>query len=98
MEPELLRYLKILVKTAVGVLALVVYTFIHLHIPHHRGCIGSLPVYFMPFILALLLALLIEPAISSAETRMRLNEAGDPAQHAAGLGVPFMILFCLYPD
>ncbi|MGI6513428.1 MAG: sporulation integral membrane protein YtvI [Syntrophomonadaceae bacterium] len=74
MEPELLRYLKILVKTAVGVLALVgIYLLFTYIFPIIGDVLGSLPVYFMPFILALLLALLIEPAISFMETRMRLK-------------------------
>jgi len=73
-EPELLRYLKILVKTAVGVLALVgVYLLFTYIFPIIGDVLAALPMYFMPFILALLLALLIEPAISFMEEKIRLR-------------------------
>lgn len=74
MDPELLRYVKVLVKFAVGVLALLggylLFTYVF---PIVGDVLGSLPMYFMPFILALLLALLIEPAISFMERRLRLK-------------------------
>ncbi|MGE5544725.1 MAG: sporulation integral membrane protein YtvI [Bacillota bacterium] len=74
MDPELLRYVKVLVKFAVGVLALLgVYLLFNYIFPILGDVLGSFPIYFMPFILALLLALLIEPAISFMERRLRLK-------------------------
>lgn len=74
MDPELLKYVKVLVKFAVGVLALLgVYLLFNYVFPIVGDVLGSLPMYFMPFILALLLALLIEPAISFMERRLKMK-------------------------
>ncbi|MGI6548876.1 MAG: sporulation integral membrane protein YtvI [Syntrophomonadales bacterium] len=74
MDPELLRYVKVLVRFAVAVLALLgIYLLFHYVFPIVGDVLGSLPMYFMPFILAVLLALLIEPAIIFMEQRLKLK-------------------------
>ncbi len=74
MDPELLRYVKILTKFAVGVLALLgVYLLFTYVFPILGQILGKIPAYFMPFILAFLLALLIEPAIGFMERRLKMK-------------------------
>lgn len=74
MDPELLRYVKILVRFAIGVLVLIgVYLLFTWVFPILGRVFRSIPAYFMPFILALLLALLIEPAISFMERRLKMK-------------------------
>ncbi len=74
MEPELQKYLKVLIKMSIVVLALlalfllVVYVF-----PMLGALLIKLPVLLMPFIIALVIAVLIEPLVNFLETRVKLS-------------------------
>ncbi|NLU49778.1 MAG: sporulation integral membrane protein YtvI [Syntrophomonadaceae bacterium] len=74
MDPQLARSLKLLVKTAILVLGLLaVYLLFTYVLPLAGRMLVAIPGYIMPFIVALLLAVLIEPLASVFERRLRLN-------------------------
>ncbi|HWP98620.1 MAG TPA: sporulation integral membrane protein YtvI [Syntrophomonadaceae bacterium] len=74
MDPELQRYLKILVRLASLVLALLALYLLFVYLLPALGRILVLvPVLFLPFIFALILAVLIEPVVNFFEVRLRLG-------------------------
>ncbi len=74
MDQELLRYLKVLARLAIGVLGLVgVYLLFTYIFPIFGSLLRGIPKYFLPFVFALLLALLIEPAIRFLEQRFKIS-------------------------
>ncbi|MGE5422820.1 MAG: sporulation integral membrane protein YtvI [Ignavibacteriales bacterium] len=74
MEPELLRSVKILVKTAIAVLALIlIYLLFEYTLPLAWRFLGTLPSYIMPFIVAVIVAILIEPLIIFFQTKIKMG-------------------------
>ncbi len=76
MDPELLKSLKKLVKLSIFVMALIaVYLLFTYVFPIFAKIMAFLPAIFMPFIFAILLALLIEPVVNLFEKHMRLKRS-----------------------
>ena len=74
MDPELQKYLKLLAKIAIFVLSLVsIYLLFSYVIPMLGKILAYIPVLFLPFIIAVLLAVIIEPVVIVFETRLRLK-------------------------
>ncbi|MGE5422448.1 MAG: hypothetical protein ACM3QW_04230, partial [Ignavibacteriales bacterium] len=74
MEPELLRSVKTLVKTAIAVLALIlIYLLFEYTLPLAWRFLGVLPSYIMPFIVAVIVAILIEPLIIFFQTKIKMG-------------------------
>lgn len=76
MDPELLRYLKNLVKLSIFVMALVAIYLLFTYVFPILGKMATyLPTLLMPFILALLLAIIIEPVVVFFETKLKLRRS-----------------------
>lgn len=76
MEPELQKYLKLLVKLSIGVLALVAVYFLLIYVfPLFGAILIKLPVLLMPFIIALVIAVLIEPVVNFFEIKIKLKRS-----------------------
>ena len=77
MDPELQKYLKLLVKIAILVLSLVaVYLLFSYVFPILGKILACIPVLFLPFIIAVLLAVVIEPVVIVFENRLRFKRRG----------------------
>ncbi len=76
LDPELNRYVKLLVKLGIAVLAILA---IYLLISHLLPIIGKafvyLPSLVLPFVLAILMALIIEPLVVFFQKKARLKRA-----------------------
>lgn len=80
LDPELLRYLKSLVKLSIFVMALVaIYLLFTYVFPIIGEMLTYLPTLLMPFILALLLAIIIEPVVVFFETKLKLKRSWSVA-------------------
>lgn len=76
MDTELMKSLKKLVKLSIFVMALIaVYLLFTYVFPIFAKIIAFFPVIFMPFIFAILLALLIEPVVNMFEKYVRLKRS-----------------------
>lgn len=76
MDPELQKNLKLLVKMAILVLTLVTVYLLFIYVfPIVGKILGYIPVLFLPFIIALALAVIIEPVVVFFETRIRLKRS-----------------------
>jgi sporulation integral membrane protein YtvI len=74
LDPELLKSLKKLVKLSIFVMALIaVYLLFAYVFPIIAKVMAFFPVIFMPFIFAIILALLIEPVVDLFEKHIRLK-------------------------
>jgi sporulation integral membrane protein YtvI len=74
MDPELLKNLKILIRLSIFVMALVaIYLLFTYVFPILGNMFSFVPVLFMPIILAVILALLIEPVVDFFQERLRLK-------------------------
>ena len=72
MDPELQKYVKILTRLSILVMALVaIYLLFTYVFPLLGGIISYLPIIFLPFILALVIALIAEPVVGFFENRDR---------------------------
>ncbi|SHG57147.1 sporulation integral membrane protein YtvI [Thermosyntropha lipolytica DSM 11003] len=70
MEPELLRYLKILTKLAILVMGLIAFYLLFIYVfPILGKLLSYIPALFMPFIIAIILAVVIEPLVNIFEKR-----------------------------
>ncbi|HBQ86534.1 MAG TPA: sporulation integral membrane protein YtvI [Syntrophomonas sp.] len=76
MDPELQKNIKTLIRLTIFVMALVA---IHLLFTYVFPIVGNMfsfiPVLFMPIIMAVILAVLIEPVVNFFETRLRLKRS-----------------------
>ncbi len=80
MDPELTRYLKTLTKLAILVMALVaIYLLFTYVFPIAGKMLSYLPSLLMPFIIAVLLAIIIEPVVVFFETKARLKRSWSVA-------------------
>lgn len=76
MEPELLRYLKVLAKLAILVMGMIAVYLLFVYIfPIFGKLLSYVPVLFMPFIIAILLAVIIEPLVNVFEKRFRFKRS-----------------------
>lgn len=76
MEPELLRYLKILTKLAIFVMGLVAFYLLFVYIfPVVGRLLSYIPALFMPFIIAVVMAVIIEPVVNIFETKFRFKRS-----------------------
>lgn len=74
MDPELQKYLKNLVKVSILVMTLVaVYLLFTYVFPILGKILSYLPILFMPFILAVLLAVIIEPVVNLCEKHLHFK-------------------------
>lgn len=74
MDPELQKQLKTLVKTGIVVLILLAFYLLFKYVfPMLGKVLADLPALFMPFIFAVLMAVLIEPVVIMFEKKTRLN-------------------------
>lgn len=74
MDPDLLKQLKLLVRLAIMVLGLLALYLLFIYLLPWLGRVLSvLPVLFLPFILAAILAILIEPVVCRLEKYLHLN-------------------------
>lgn len=74
MDPELQRYLKNLARVTIFVMALVaIYLLFTYVFPIVGNMFSFVPVLFMPVILAIIMAVLIEPVVNFFEKRFRLK-------------------------
>lgn len=74
MDPELQKQLKTLVKTGIVVLILLAFYLLFKYVfPMLGKVLADLPALFMPFIFAVLMAVLIEPVAIMFEKKTRLN-------------------------
>ncbi|MDD3022739.1 MAG: sporulation integral membrane protein YtvI [Syntrophomonadaceae bacterium] len=76
MDPELQKQIKTLVKLAIMVMVLVTFYMLFKFIfPILGKALGVIPALFMPFIFAMLMAVLIEPLVNMFEKKTRLNRS-----------------------
>ena len=76
MDPELLKYTKTFIKLGIAVLVLVIiYLFMSVVAPALIAVLARLPEVFLPFIIAVLLAVLIEPLVVFFEVKLKFNRA-----------------------
>lgn len=74
MEPELLRYIKTLTRLGILVMGLIAFYLLFTYIfPIIGHLLSYIPVLFMPFIIAIILAVIIEPVVMVFENRFRLK-------------------------
>ncbi|NLO22002.1 MAG: sporulation integral membrane protein YtvI [Syntrophomonadaceae bacterium] len=74
MDPELNRYIKLLVKLGIFVLILLaVYLLTAYLLPIMGGALAYLPSLLLPFIIALIMAAIIEPLVSWLQRKTRLR-------------------------
>ncbi|MGE5390542.1 MAG: sporulation integral membrane protein YtvI [Deltaproteobacteria bacterium] len=95
MDPELQKWMKWLTKLGVLVLSLItIYLLFTYVFPLLGRGLAWLPVLFMPFILALILALLMEPLVRFVEVKAHLKRAGAAAVSLiAVVGTVFYLIF-----
>ena len=75
-DPELQKNVKLLTRISILVMALVaIYLLFTYVFPLAGQILSYLPVIFLPFILALLLALITEPVVRFFEKRLRIGRA-----------------------
>lgn len=76
MDPELTRYLKTLAKLSIFVMVLIaIYLLFTYLFPIAGKLLAYLPTLLLPFIIALIIAILIEPVVIFFETKTRLNRS-----------------------
>ncbi|MGE5453969.1 MAG: sporulation integral membrane protein YtvI [Methylocystaceae bacterium] len=76
MEPDLKRYLQILVKMVIVLLGLVIFfVAVHWIFPILGKLALTIPVLLAPFIVAFLLAIIIDPLINWLQRRLRFNRS-----------------------
>lgn len=76
MDDILLKRVKLLVSIGIGVLLLLfLFILFNYTLPIVAKIFALLPVILMPFILAIIIALLIEPAVAFIENRLHLNRS-----------------------
>jgi len=74
LDPDLQRNLKFLVRLVIFVLCLIsIYLLFIYVIPIIGDILSYLPVLFLPFLFAVIIALLIEPVVIFFEQKLRLN-------------------------
>jgi sporulation integral membrane protein YtvI len=74
LDPELNRYIKLLVKLGIFVLILLaVYLLTAYLLPIMGGALAYLPSLLLPFIIALIMAAIIEPLVSWLQRKTRLR-------------------------
>ncbi len=74
MDPELNRYVKLFVKLGITVLAiLAIYLMISFILPIIGTVLSNLPSLILPFVIAVIMALIIEPLVVVFETKTRLK-------------------------
>lgn len=84
LDPEMQKYLKILIKLSILVMGfLALYLLLMYLLPWLGKALAVLPILFLPFILAAILAVLIEPIVNFFEIRLRIQR---------GLAVVFSLL------
>jgi sporulation integral membrane protein YtvI len=80
MDPELQKHVKLLVRLSILVMALVaIYLLFTYVFPLLGEIVSYLPIIFLPFILALVIALIAEPVVGFFENRLRFNRAWSVA-------------------
>lgn len=76
MDPELSKYLKVLTRITILVMALVaIYLLFMFVFPIIGKILSYLPILFLPFIFALLLAVVIEPIVVFFEIKLRIKRS-----------------------
>lgn len=76
MEPELQKYLKTLIKMSIGILLLLtVYLLLVYVFPLLGVILGKLSILSGPFIVALIIAVIVEPLVNFFEIKIRLNRS-----------------------
>jgi len=76
LDPELRRYLKSLIKLAIVVLALgAIYLLFAFVFPMVGKILSYIPVLFLPFIFAILLAIINEPVVNVFEEKLKLKRS-----------------------
>ncbi len=76
MDPELQKNVKLLTRLSILVMALVaVYLLFTYIFPILGGILSYLPIIFLPFILALVLALVTEPVVRFFQKRLRISRS-----------------------
>ena len=76
MDPELQKSLKTLVKLAILVLALLtIYLLFAYVFPIVGRILAYIPLLFLPFIIAVALAVVVEPIVAFFETRLRMKRS-----------------------
>lgn len=95
MDPELQKWMKWLTKLGVLVLSLItVYLLFTYVFPLLGRGLSWVPILFMPFILALILALLMEPMVRFVEDKIHLRRAAAAAVSLIGVvGTVFYLIF-----
>lgn len=74
MDPELQKHVKTLSKLAILVLALVsIYLLFAFVLPIAGKMLAYIPILFLPFILAVILAVIVEPIVNWFERRTHMN-------------------------
>jgi sporulation integral membrane protein YtvI len=97
MDPDLLKQIKSMVKLATLVLILLAVYLLFIYIFPILGNIFSyIPALFLPFILAILLAVIIEPVVEFFERKTRLNRSISVALSLLlGVGGLIALLFLI---
>jgi len=95
MDPELQKWVKRLTKLGVLVLSLItIYLLFTYVFPLLGKGLAWLPILFMPFIMSLILALLMEPLVCFVETKTRLQRGWAAAVSLiAVVGTVFYLIF-----
>jgi len=76
MDPELQKSLKTLVKLAILVLSLLtIYLLFTYVFPIVGKILAYIPILFLPFIIAVALAVVVEPIVAFFETRLRMRRS-----------------------
>lgn len=76
LDPELQKHVKTLTKLAILVLALVsIYLLFSFVLPIAGKILAYIPILFLPFILAVLLAVIVEPIVNWFEKRARMKRS-----------------------
>ncbi len=76
MDSEMDKNLKALIKVSILVLALVAFYLLFTYVlPIIGKVLAYIPVLFLPFILAIIIALAIEPVVNLFETRLRFKRS-----------------------
>lgn len=76
MDPELQKNIKVLVRLAIIVLALVAIYLLFLYVfPIVGKILSYIPVLFMPFLIAVVIAVLVEPLVSFFENKLPIKRS-----------------------
>ena len=74
MDPELQKNLKILIKIGILVLSLLaLYLLFVTVLPYIGRILKAIPILFLPFILAIVMAWLVEPVVNMIETKLHFQ-------------------------